>query len=488
MNRINAEIWIFPQRPTVPIKTDQVYDIIKNYIKNGIVLPGSRIPAYRSVAALNKISRTTMCRIYKKLENDGWLDPIKGSGTFVSRSFPGHELEFPVDCNVERLPVRLSKPSLMKDQNDYPPADYIKIGFDTPSPHYMSQWLYQTKIAKHAKAYVNYNQMDRINAITNLEFKAAILDYLNKARRFRVGTECLSVVLGRTESLQQIFKVLLKPLDIVVNTSPRDQILRSVLNDYTAVSLDMSTSKSGFIEELKGLLKQNTIKALYIRPQCSHLECHSMSDSDCDELLALAKLHGFYIIEEDDYHEFWYEIKPFKPLICRNHKGHVIYSGALSLLTTYMQQTRTIVAAAEFMEMIQQTWMNQNPFKCASTEHAITWMLNNNILLSNIRKMQIEKKEHRFEASMQLVNAFGNVVDVVKPSAGLNFWLKFPDASSLRESISYLQNKNMNVPIHPHMGRPAFEERYVCLGFGTWDQMEVQEPAKLLFEKLNSIY
>lgn len=488
MNNINVEIWTFKQSPETPISTEQVHDIIVKYIKTGVILPKSKMPAYRLLAALNNTSRTTMSRIYKRLENAGWVYSVTRTGTYVSPYFPGSIQVYPAKRSIERLPVRLQSPAPMPTHNDHPPSDYISIGFDTPSPHYLSQWVYHTKITKHAQAHANFNQMDRINAMTNPQFNAAILDYLNKKRKFMVDADCLAVVLDRTQALQKVFKVLLNPCDVVVNTSPRDHALIKLLDQQGVYAHAMSSSSPGFIDELKSFLARTNIKALYLRPQCSHLEGHSMSDADCNELLELAKIHQFYIIEEDDYHELWYQIKPFKPLICRNHNGHVIYCGALSLLSDYLQQTRTIVAAAEFITLMQLNWIDHSPFKSASTEHAITLMLKNNKLLNNIKKMQTAKKNHRFEACVLLRNAFGSFIDVVEPSAGLSFWLEFPDAATLQDCLTYLQNKNFKIPIHPQTGRPNAAQRFVSFGFGTWDVLELQKAGTSLFEKLNSVY
>ncbi|WEK21641.1 MAG: aminotransferase class I/II-fold pyridoxal phosphate-dependent enzyme [Candidatus Pedobacter colombiensis] len=488
MNKINAEIWRFPQPPNGPLTSVQVYKLIVKYIQTGIILPGSRIPSYRVVGKLNEIHRNTMFRIYKRLEDKGWLDPVKGSGTFVSLCFPNYDLLHPADRSIERLPVRLNNTPNIEIHNDHPPSDFIMLGLDTPGPHYLSHWLYLTQISKQAKVYGDFNQMDRISEMKSMEFKTAILDYLNKTRNFRISSSCLEVVLGRREALQQVFKVLLRPFDHVVNTAPRDAMVKKLITDCGAVLHDIKSFENGFIGKLKRLLKKTTIKALYVRQQCSYPEGYSIPENECVELLELAKKHQFYIIEEDDYHEFWYEIKPFKPLICQNHNGHVIYLGALSLLSIYMQQTRTIVAAAEFIQLMQFTYIGQSPFKDPLIEQAIAMMLNNNKLLHSIKKMQREKKEHMFEVGMQLVNALGNMVNVVKPLGGLSFWLEFPDARVLSESIIFIQKEDHKIPFHPYKGRFTLEEKNVCFGFGTWNVMEFQTPAKLLFEKLNSRY
>jgi DNA-binding transcriptional MocR family regulator len=53
-------------------------------IRDGIVLPGTRLPAERPLAEALAISRTTVVNAYNALRTDGWLESRTGGGTWVS--------------------------------------------------------------------------------------------------------------------------------------------------------------------------------------------------------------------------------------------------------------------------------------------------------------------------------------------------------------------------------------------------------------------
>jgi len=55
-------------------------------IRDGIFLPGTRLPAERPLAEALAISRTTVVNAYNTLRADGWLESRTGGGTWVSRT------------------------------------------------------------------------------------------------------------------------------------------------------------------------------------------------------------------------------------------------------------------------------------------------------------------------------------------------------------------------------------------------------------------
>jgi GntR family transcriptional regulator/MocR family aminotransferase len=343
--------------------------------------------------------------------------------------------------------------------------------------------LAYVKSKKYADIYEKFNKASRIQAVEGVAYKAAILEYLNSKRNFMINADGLEVIVGRNESLQQVFNVLLRAGDVVVNTSPKDKFLCKILNSYAAVEVLNIKLDEYFLQNLKKLLAHTSIKVLHVRPQCSHLESNYLESHICTELLQLAKQHGFYIVEEDDYHEFWYESKPFKPLICQNHDGHVIYCGAFSLISTYLQQTRTIVAAEEFIRLLKEHPVPINPFRNFLTEMMVVDLLNNNKLWLLIKKMQQDMKENSYGFWMQINNTISNFVKVKKPSSGLSFWLVCPSDEWLKRSILYLNKKGFHIPYYPCSEKAGAGVQKVRLGFGTWEASEAEEPLKALFAK-----
>src|SRR5579862_7807811 len=54
-------------------------------IEQGLIMPGTRVPAERALAEALALSRTTVLTAYNNLKADGWLESRAGSGTWVSK-------------------------------------------------------------------------------------------------------------------------------------------------------------------------------------------------------------------------------------------------------------------------------------------------------------------------------------------------------------------------------------------------------------------
>lgn len=483
MKRFNAGMWSFPQPPNPLITNDGIYELIIKYIEEGILKPGQKLPSYRTIADKTRLPRTSVSRVYERLIDNGWLKALVGSGTYVAFNFPNYELLYPATRAVKSLPIPLRIPLKSNLEKEWDTLDFTTIGFDTPGPYYSIRLLTYINWKKYGGIYKNLDKTARVKAIQGVAYKETILEYLNSKRNFMINGDSLEVILGRKESLQQVFNVLLRAGDVVVNTSPKDKYLGDILNGYEDLETWNIRLDEYFLHNLKKLLAYKTIKVLHIRPQCSHLENYSLSSDMCTELLQLAKEYGFYIVEEDDYHEFWYEPKPFKPLICQNHNGHVIYCGAFSLISTYLRQTRTIVAAVEFIDLLKLNPIAINPFREVILEMAAVDLLNNNKLWQLIKKMQQDMKENWFGAWMQIDNTLSKFVTVKRPSSGLSFWLECPSDEWLKRSMLYLEKMGFQIPYCPCSLKPGAGVQKIRLGFGTWNALESEEPLKALFAK-----
>ena len=316
-------------------------------------------------------------------------------------------------------------------------------------------------------------------------YKTEILEHLISRRNFKISASNLEVIVGRRECLEHVFSVLLKPADVMVNTSPKDRKLYHILKAQPGVQNVLVTFDDDFLHNLKNLLNYTKIKALYIRPQCSYPESYTLSPEACTELIALAKQHSFYIIEEDDYHECWHEKKPFKPLISHNHCGHVIYLGALSIISCYLRQIRTIVAAAEFMVLLQRKRIIHSQFRDLIADAVVVDQLETGKLWKAVELMQREHSQLMFEACMQVDNALNKVVTVKMPLCGLSIWLTFPSAGSLAKAMSLVEEKGFKIPYLPGTQRPGNGVVHIRLGIGTWNNEEAQGPIKVLLEKFS---
>src|SRR5262245_64134585 len=62
----------------------QIYTGIRKAILDGVLLPGTRLPSSRALAADLGVSRTTTLLAFDQLMAEGYLGARRGSGTFVA--------------------------------------------------------------------------------------------------------------------------------------------------------------------------------------------------------------------------------------------------------------------------------------------------------------------------------------------------------------------------------------------------------------------
>src|SRR5262245_10674802 len=66
----------------------QLYEALRQSIVDGVLTPGLRLPATRSLAAELGVSRNTVLSAYEQLLAEGYLEGKMGSGTYVPRALP----------------------------------------------------------------------------------------------------------------------------------------------------------------------------------------------------------------------------------------------------------------------------------------------------------------------------------------------------------------------------------------------------------------
>src|SRR5258707_14473670 len=75
--------WQVKTRPGEGL-TEQLIDSMKSWVLQGVVAPNDRLPPERELAALLKVSRSSLRQALKTLEVMGVLAARQGSGTYLT--------------------------------------------------------------------------------------------------------------------------------------------------------------------------------------------------------------------------------------------------------------------------------------------------------------------------------------------------------------------------------------------------------------------
>ena len=65
----------------------QIARYIRELINRGVLIEGSKLPSSREISSILSIGRNTVISAYEILESEGFVETIKGKGTFVKKNF-----------------------------------------------------------------------------------------------------------------------------------------------------------------------------------------------------------------------------------------------------------------------------------------------------------------------------------------------------------------------------------------------------------------
>jgi GntR family transcriptional regulator/MocR family aminotransferase len=467
--------------------TSQIIDFIIQAVTSGDLMAGDFIPSYRALAKLNKVGESSVRRAYTKLVDTYWLTSNPGSATSISKHNPTENLVHEESGFTERfsagMPIK-NKNAVTKKIAE----PFSGVGSDFPSPaSFPDEKLlsYYVPLLLESKG---LTQAEFFAAFDSNELRAAVIENLNRKRGFGLNQDMLTVIHGRKSSLDRVFKCLITPGDVVVNTAPFDLKLAIALEKCGAKVQIIDRKHDDFLERLEQLCENTKVRAIHIRPQCSYPESYSLSEAACNRLIELAKKYKICLIEEEDDHEFWYGQNPFRALASRRHGGFVIYMGALSKASPETSALRLVVASTQFIADMQLLPKQSIEHRDVIRERAIARMIANGDMLEYARDIRLKSRVYRDQLHKILKDHLRKYIEYDIPQNGLTFWLKFDEVIDLNMVLNKLEEMGIPVPYHPNHQKTKEKLNYMMLGFGAFDINEALGAAKLLGQIISGLH
>ncbi|GGY75273.1 PLP-dependent aminotransferase family protein [Streptomyces nitrosporeus] len=164
---------------------------LRDAVRSGRLLPGTRLPSSRTLAADLGIARNTVADAYADLVAEGWLTARQGSGTRVAQrvAVRGGADGGPRTPPVRRRPAHTLLPG-SPDLSSFPRAEWLKAGRRalTAAPH---------------EAF-GYDAMSQ----GRIELRTVLADYLARARGVHAAPGRIVVCAGFVHGLSLLARVL----------------------------------------------------------------------------------------------------------------------------------------------------------------------------------------------------------------------------------------------------------------------------------------
>ncbi len=296
---------------------EQIYEYIRQEIRDGKLLQGERLPSTRSLAEYLQVSRSTVDVAYEQLLSEGYIEARPYRGYFVCKMEELFRLEEAREGSEAPAPKSQAKAN-RECMYDFSPTQIDMSAFP------FSVWK---RINKNILSDSNSKLFSQGNAQGDYGLRETIARYLHASRGVNCTPEQIIVGAGNDYLLMLLEKILGKELPVAIENPTYKrayQIFQSF--GYPIITVDMD--ENGLL--VSELEKTEAVLA-YVMPSHQYPTGTVMPIGRRSELLKWANSkEERYLIEDDYDSEFRYKGKPIPSLQSSDKNGKVIYMGTFS--------------------------------------------------------------------------------------------------------------------------------------------------------------
>jgi len=354
--------------------TQQLTDHIAGLIDSGELEPGSKLPATRALAADAHINHLTAVRVYRRLAEIGYVTAAVGRGTFVRRSVPlapeaaaAREND---DWQLGMLAQRTLSyaDEMLRDSLHAPHSpDAIALGSGFPDPELCpSAELAQiaADIAREdPRAVTSYLQVEGVPELRER------LAELGRDAGYASSADEILVTSGARQGVDLVARAILGPGDVAVVESPTFAGTLASLQATGARVLPMPVDGDGpDIAALERIVARHEIKLVALQPACANPTGADLSPARRERLLELARMRGFFVLEDGVYATIRYDGAPLQRMRA-GAPSHVIYVDSLSKTIGGGLRVGWIAASGPVFDRLVQLKLDSDIHTAALPQH-----------------------------------------------------------------------------------------------------------------------
>jgi len=447
-------------------------------IREGKLLPGTKLVGSRTLADLLQVHRKTVVACYEELLLQGWVESIPKKGTFVNKSLPLAQKTTLVGAfktskkKSSGFSFYENNHLLEKKTEKREGVTYINDGTSdtrlTPTEEIAR--IYR-KIAskKSVHTFLDYNSTHG-----NVRLREVLATYLNNSRGLKVTKKNILITRGSQMGMWLSSQLLLKESDIIVvgetNYSSADITFKYQKAQIKRVSVD----ENGLvIDQVEKLCKKQPIKAVYVTSHHHHPTTVTLSAERRIHLLNLAKKYNFAIIEDDYDYDFNYNHAPILPLASHDTSGNVIYIGSVCKTVAPVFRIGYLVASEDFVNEAAKLRGYIDRQGDALLELTFAEFIKSGSLDRHIRKLMKIYLQRRDLFCKLLKNELGGYFRFEVPKGGMAIWVQLDKQYSWSEVTKEARKHQLEVGEWQRYDLVNKKHNAIRVGFASYNKEEI---------------
>ncbi|HEY2686008.1 MAG TPA: PLP-dependent aminotransferase family protein [Steroidobacteraceae bacterium] len=399
---------------------------MKTAILRGALIPGSRLPSTRSLAAALGVSRKSVIEAFELLATEGLILPRVGVGSVVCQT---GALPKP-----RQLPARAPAPSRYSARlRELPP---LSLSGSTQGPRYSFQYgaplvnpsiflSWTRKISAAARrAGPGYGP-----AVGHPPLRAAIANYLSRRRGLICEPDDVLIVSGTQQAISLSARVLLNEGDAVVMEDPFYELASNAFEAHGAARHYVPVDSEGLcVHEMP----ETDARLAFVTPSHQFPSGVVMTLSRRMELLGWAGKKDAWIFEDDYDSEFHDGERPVSTLRSLDLSGRVIYVGTFSKTLFPSLRLGYMLCPAALRADFLRAKLLDDLGSPVLEQAALTSFLQSGLYEKQLRRSVKEVLLRRRVLVEELKNRLGDWVEIGPHGGGMHLVVWFPRLTSQR--------------------------------------------------------
>lgn len=461
----------------------QIVDAITADIRRGRLRPGDALPGTRTLATSLGVQRLTVVAAFDDLVAEGWIVTQRARGAFVSSDLP--------DPAPRRFSTRVRTSGIAARPGfDLLPAPAPELPYDVPkgallfapsrpdvrlAPAVEIGRALRRAIARSAGALLNYGPPEG-----HPRLREAIARMVASTRGIAAGAEHVCVTRGSQMALSLLTRVLIRPGDVVAV----EQLgYRSAWESFRLAGariIGIPVDASGLrVDALRREIEENKVRAVYVTPHHQFPTTVTMAAGRRLELLELARLHRFAIVEDDYDYEFHYDGRPVLPLASADRDGLVAYVGTFSKVLAPSLRLGYVVAPVPLISRVAAHRSHIDTQGDHVLEYAVAELLEQGEIQRHIRRVRREYRARRDALVDALRDRLRNRVTFTVPAGGIALWAH-AHSIDVEEWAAAARRAGVIIPTAASFALDGRPRPYLRLGFASLDIAELREGVRRL--------
>lgn len=456
---------------------------LKQQIRSGYLKSGDRLPSIRKLCHHYGLSKATVLHALHRLEADRWVQAQPKSGYFVCQ--PEQERPRPVRVNTPKAPAPVSVPAIFQDIMSRSAAFDILPAADQDAPS--GQLIVLNRLISRQMRNKPEQKSGYYDEPAGKFVLRSALSDMFRHRHLMIDAEEICITSGCQHSLFIALMSTCQPGDTVAVESPAFYGVLQIMEQLGLNIIEISSDSAHGLDvsELAEKLAHWPVKACVVTPNFGTPAGACLAEDARYNLIALAKKHDFWLIEDDIYGDLGFSSSPTHPLkaLDKDDDPRVILCGSFSKSLSRDLRLGWIIAGPLHNKAVQMKLITQLASPQAMQE-GLAQFISEGYYRRHLNQYRLKLREQRDELINWLADNWGNKILFSHPEGGLCIWVQLPQFADSLKAYQALRGEGILLTPGPLFSSHGLYNNYLRLSFTQPMTPERRSAIQVLFQTI----